>query len=279
MNDRSCCTEYYLLSDKKQLATLNNIWVLLKDVLTDSCACNFVHAKTFLHTHGMHTRHCACNLLSPAVTFNKINRSPQVFLIYNKTNVAKLKYTTYYTPHIEIYHYIPHICVFCISVNFIIRFSGKEFFQYFSGHYSVKDHVWEKVYLLSYGSESYWPIRLHDFSESSISLTVWVFGMIFCLMMLENQVNIQILSYFLLVCPNLPRHTKQFFNEYLESCLTDVKFCLLGKYVMFNRWIILRSSRWAFFDFMNYSYFIIFDKDKLVFQFVDFILEFIHWKE
>ena len=40
---------------------------------------------------------------------------------------------------------------------------------------------------------------------------------------------------FLLVCPNLPRHTEQFFNEYLESCLTDVTFCLSGKYVMFNR--------------------------------------------
>ena len=60
--------------------------------------------------------------------------------------------------------------------------------------------------------------------------------------------NIQILSHFLVVCPNLPRHAKQFFNEYLESCLTDVKFYLSSKYVMFNRLIILSSSRGAFVD-------------------------------
>ena len=48
MNVRSCCTEYYLLSDKKQLSTLNNIRVLLKSVLIDLRARNFVHAKTSL---------------------------------------------------------------------------------------------------------------------------------------------------------------------------------------------------------------------------------------
>ena len=47
----------------------------------------------------------------------------------------------------------------------------------------------------------------------------------------------------------------------------------------FGHWIILRSSRGAFFDFMNYSHFIIFDKDKLVFQFIDFIRESTYWKE
>ena len=108
------------------------------------------------------------------VTFNKINRSPWVFLIYSKANGPKLKYTTY-VPHIEIYHKTPNICFFCISVNFIISVSGKEFFQDCFGHHSVKCHVWEKVYLLSYGSQSYWPSRLHDFSDCSISLTTWLF--------------------------------------------------------------------------------------------------------
>ena len=42
----------------------------------------------------------------------------------------------------------------------------------------------------------------------------------------------QLLSPFLLECPSLPRYDAQFFNEYRESRLTDVKFCLLGKYVM-----------------------------------------------
>ena len=32
--------------------------------------------------------------------------------------------------------------------------------------------------MLSYGSKSYWPIRLHEFSECSFSLTTWLFGMI-----------------------------------------------------------------------------------------------------
>ena len=32
--------------------------------------------------------------------------------------------------------------------------------------------------MLSYGLKSYLPIRLLDFSECSVSLTTWVFGMI-----------------------------------------------------------------------------------------------------
>ena len=32
--------------------------------------------------------------------------------------------------------------------------------------------------MLSYGSKSYLPIRLLDFSECSVSLTTWLFGMI-----------------------------------------------------------------------------------------------------
>ena len=67
MNYRSYCTKYYLFSDKKQLGTLNNIRVLLKGVLIDLHAHNFMHGKTFLHACCMHTRHHACNLSSPAI--------------------------------------------------------------------------------------------------------------------------------------------------------------------------------------------------------------------
>ena len=51
---------------QKQLATLNNIQVLLKSVLINLCAHNFVHAKTSLCARCVHARHCACNLSSPA---------------------------------------------------------------------------------------------------------------------------------------------------------------------------------------------------------------------
>ena len=72
----------------------------------------------------------------------------------------------------------PHMSFFAFSGNVIIRFSGNEFSQDRSGHYSVKCHVWEKVWLLSFRSKSYWSIRLHDFSECSFSLTTWLSRMI-----------------------------------------------------------------------------------------------------
>ena len=72
----------------------------------------------------------------------------------------------------------PQLCFFAFSVDFIIRFSVNKFPKDSSGHYSVKCHVWEKVYLLSYEAKSYWPVRLHDFSECSFSLTTRLFGMI-----------------------------------------------------------------------------------------------------
>ena len=40
------CQILFAFREKKQLTTLNNIRVLLKGVLTDLHACNFVHAKT-----------------------------------------------------------------------------------------------------------------------------------------------------------------------------------------------------------------------------------------
>ena len=52
---------------QKQLATLNNIRVLLKAVLTDLGACNFVHAKTSFRVRCFHTRHRARNLSSPVL--------------------------------------------------------------------------------------------------------------------------------------------------------------------------------------------------------------------
>ena len=84
-----------------------------------------------------------------------------VCTLYNKTNGPKLQNA-------------PHMYFITYARNFMIRFSGNEFSQDCSGHYSVKCHVWEKVYLLSYGSKSHWPIILHDFSECSFSLTTWL---------------------------------------------------------------------------------------------------------
>ena len=51
---------------QKQLATLNNIRVLLKSVLIDLHARNFVHAKTSLRAPCPYARHRARNLSSPA---------------------------------------------------------------------------------------------------------------------------------------------------------------------------------------------------------------------
>ena len=52
---------------QKQLTTLNNIRVLLKSVLIDLRAHNFVHARTSLCALCVHARHRARNLSSPAV--------------------------------------------------------------------------------------------------------------------------------------------------------------------------------------------------------------------
>ena len=50
---------------QKQLATLNNIQVLLKSVLINLHAHNFMQVKISLHACCMPTCHCACNLASP----------------------------------------------------------------------------------------------------------------------------------------------------------------------------------------------------------------------
>ena len=54
---------------KKQLATLNNIRVLLKGVLIDLRARTFGHAKTFLLARCVHARHRARNLSSPDLLY------------------------------------------------------------------------------------------------------------------------------------------------------------------------------------------------------------------
>ena len=53
------------MQTQKQLATLNNFLALLKNVLIDLCARNFMHAKTSLLARCVHTRHRARNMLSP----------------------------------------------------------------------------------------------------------------------------------------------------------------------------------------------------------------------
>ena len=50
---------------QKQLATLINIRELLKSVLIDLRARNFVNAKTSLHARYTHARNCTRNLSSP----------------------------------------------------------------------------------------------------------------------------------------------------------------------------------------------------------------------
>ena len=50
---------------QKQLAPLNKTGVLLKGVLIDLRASNFVHTKTSSSAHCMHACHRVCNLSSP----------------------------------------------------------------------------------------------------------------------------------------------------------------------------------------------------------------------
>ena len=66
MNVRSYCAEYYLLSDTKINHYLNNVRILVKSVLIDLRARNFVHAKTSLRARCVHARHRARNLSSLA---------------------------------------------------------------------------------------------------------------------------------------------------------------------------------------------------------------------
>ena len=71
MNVRSYCANYYRILDTKLTHYLHryplttNIGILLKDVLIDLRARNFMHAKTSSRVRCVHARHRARNLSSP----------------------------------------------------------------------------------------------------------------------------------------------------------------------------------------------------------------------
>ena len=65
MNVRSCVPNIICFQTQKQLAKLNNIRVLLKSVLINLRARNFVHAKTYLRARSVHPCNLARNLSSP----------------------------------------------------------------------------------------------------------------------------------------------------------------------------------------------------------------------
>ena len=62
---------------QKQLASLNNIRVLLKSVLTDLRARNFVRVKTSLRARRVHARHRTRILSSPEWVSKAKLRLPQ----------------------------------------------------------------------------------------------------------------------------------------------------------------------------------------------------------
>ena len=92
-------------------------------------------------------------------TFTKIKVPPQMFLCFIIRQMV---------PNCDFLHFQKTLSLDFLEMNFS---------QNCFGHYSVKFHAREKIYLLSCGLKSHWPIRLHDFSEYSFSLTFWVFGM------------------------------------------------------------------------------------------------------
>ena len=56
MNVKSCVPNIICFKTQKQLAKLSNIRVLLKSVLIDLRARNFVHAKTSLRVRCVHAQ-------------------------------------------------------------------------------------------------------------------------------------------------------------------------------------------------------------------------------
>ena len=72
-----------------------------------------------------------------------------------------------------------HICVpFCIFRKLYHKIFWRWIFLRLFSSLFCKFHVLEKIWLLSYGSKSHWSIKLHYFSECSVLLTTWLFGMI-----------------------------------------------------------------------------------------------------
>ena len=82
---------------QKQLATLNNIGVLLEGVLIELHACKFVHMKTSLRVRCMHARHRACNLSSPVKEEKKKLSALSIININNFKGNVKIKFAfTFY---------------------------------------------------------------------------------------------------------------------------------------------------------------------------------------
>ena len=106
MNARSYCAEYYLLSDTKK-TTVNNVGVLVKSVLIDLCAHNFMHAKISLCARCMHARHSERNLSSPAVYKN------------GRQSSCKQKYTFFYKATL---FFQPSHWLFIFFHEFTLRF-------------------------------------------------------------------------------------------------------------------------------------------------------------
>ena len=76
---------------QKQLTTLNNIRVLLKGILIDLHAHNFMHVKTFLHTRCPLARRGARSLLRPDISIIQ----EIVFLVsVSKDHTSTCKNTT-----------------------------------------------------------------------------------------------------------------------------------------------------------------------------------------
>ena len=99
---------------QKQLATLNNIRVLLKAVLTDLGACNFVHAKTSFRARCLHTRHRARNLSSPVL-------DP---FFWKNEKKKRLEILSFYKSVLK-------IMIICYAVPEIWRVTGVTFFSHF----------------------------------------------------------------------------------------------------------------------------------------------------
>lgn len=104
MNHRFCCVKYYLLSDAKTTSdniniNLNNIRVLLKGVLIDLGALNFVHAKTSLRAYCVHARRLTRNLLSPDNVTKTVAKNPLfsdstlIFLCHSCNNKFSIEMT------------------------------------------------------------------------------------------------------------------------------------------------------------------------------------------
>ena len=93
-------------------------------------------------------------------TFMKSNVFPQLFLFYNETNGPKLQNTPHFL-HLQE----------TLSLNFLeMNFPNIVFIIIQLNMY------WERFSCWVMDQKSYWLIKLHDFSDSNLSLTTFLFG-------------------------------------------------------------------------------------------------------